>query len=156
MKLAKIEAWESSSSTADETKAELLSLKDGTIKDRCIDAACAAVPANVNKILFRKSLTGKAFMKRGLMVCPKPLTRKSLYIFLHECAHFALHAGNRKPRHQEEVEAEKWAHQRMREAGIAVPRSMTSRAKRYVRRKIAQARKHGAKAISAEARRFAR
>ena len=46
--------------------------------------------------------------------------------------------------------------QKMREAGVRVPRAMTARAKRYVARKIKQAVKRGAKHIDPEARRFAR
>ena len=81
---------------------------------------------------------------------PKPVTRKSLYIFLHECAHAHLHAPlwfqsksayRKKPKHVIEHEAELWAHEKMRENDISVPRSMTVRAKAYVRRKIRQAGK---------------
>jgi hypothetical protein len=77
-----------------------------------------------------------------------------MYIFLHECAHFALHGSRRKPRHVEELEAEQWAHARMREAGMSVPRVMTTGAKAYVHRKIRSAIKHGAKRIDPAARRF--
>jgi hypothetical protein len=44
----------------------------------------------------------------------------------------------------------------MREHGIAVPHSMTKRAKQYVARKIRQAQRRGAKHIDADAKRFAR
>jgi hypothetical protein len=77
----------------------------------------------------------------------------------HECAHAHLHRNGsrgRVPRHVEELEAEQWAHARMREAGIRVPRAMTKRAKRYVARKIKQAIARGAKHIDPQARRFAR
>jgi hypothetical protein len=90
---------------------------------------------------------------------PSPVTRKALYIFLHECAHVHLgHVaqGDRTPRHVEEMEAEKWAHAKMREHDIPVPRAMTKRAKRYVARKINQAIKRGVKRIDPEARRFAK
>lgn len=107
-------------------------------------------------IEYRKSLSGRHFGMQKLIQAPRPVTRKSLYIFLHECAHAHLHAHNgRKPRHVEEMEAEKWAHEKMRENGIPVPRSMTRRAKEYVARKIDQARRRGAKHINAQAKRFA-
>ncbi|MCV9964327.1 hypothetical protein OIU34_20785 [Pararhizobium sp. BT-229] len=108
---------------------------------------------------FRKSLTGMCHGKRKHVCGPRPVTRKSLYIWLHECAHAHLHfgkGGKRKPRHVEEMEAEQWAHARMRKHGIAVPRSMTTRAQAYVGRKIKQAEARGAKKIDPAAKRFAR
>lgn len=106
---------------------------------------------------FRKALSGRAFMTRRHVDGPKPVTRKALYIWLHECAHAHLHSGTgKRTRHVEEMEAEQWAHAKMREHGIAVPRAMTSRAKDYVARKIRQAEKRGAKRIDPAARAFAR
>lgn len=108
------------------------------------------------KVTFHKSLSGWANSTE--IKAPKPVTRKSLYIFLHECAHAQLHwHGKRKPRHVEELEAEQWAHAKMREHGIAVPKVMTARAKAYVGKKIRQALRSGAKPdnISKAAVRFA-
>jgi len=109
-------------------------------------------------IEYRKSLSGRHYGARKLIQAPRPVTRKALYIFLHECAHAHLnHSHNgRTPRHVEEMEAEQWAHARMREHGVPVPRAMTERAKQYVARKIRQARRSGAKRIDPAARRFAR
>jgi hypothetical protein len=107
---------------------------------------------------FRKALSGAAWGGRKHIDAPKPVTRKSLYIWLHECAHAHLHHGpdgSRKKRHVEEFEAEQWAHAKMREHGIPVPRTMTIRAKKYVARKIAQAQRHGAKSIDPKAAAFA-
>jgi hypothetical protein len=53
------------------------------------------------------------------------------------------------------MEAEKWAHEKMRENDVPVPRSMTKRAKEYVAHKIRQAQTHGAKKIDRKAARFA-
>jgi hypothetical protein len=107
---------------------------------------------------FRKSLSGRCFVEgRNHIDAPKPVTRKSLYIWLHECAHANLHAdGRRRPRHVEECEAEMWAHAKMREHGIAVPKDMTRRAKAYVARKIRQAVRRGAKTIDKSARSFSK
>jgi hypothetical protein len=80
----------------------------------------------------------------------------ALYVFLHECGHAHLHLDDRKKRHVEEMEAEKFAHEKMREHSIAVPRKESKQAKRYVARKIKQATGSGAKRIDPEARRFAR
>jgi hypothetical protein len=114
---------------------------------------------------YRKSLSGRCIYHHKIIEAPKPVTRKSLYIFLHECAHAQLHypiflrSANeykRKPKHMIELEAEQWAHAKMREHGIAVPRAMTARAKDYVARKIHQAEVRGAKSINPAARRYAR
>lgn len=113
---------------------------------------------------FRKSLSGHCDYVNMEVVGPRPVTRRSLYIWLHECAHARLHyplwaankaAYKRKPKHVLEYEAERWAHEQMRAHGIAVPKAMTDRAKRYVARKITQAERRGAKSIDKEARAFA-
>ena len=104
---------------------------------------------------FRKSLSGRCFLKEYRVEAPKPVTRKALYIWLHECAHAHLHL-KRGLRHVEEMEAEQWAHARMREAGVPVPRAMTNRAKRYVARKIEQATARGAKTIDPKAVAYAK
>lgn len=126
------------------------------MRQRCYETALVNTPPNVRIIEIRKSLSGYAFLALGRMAVPVPKTRKSLYIFLHECAHFALgHVGHRKPVHVMEMEAEKWAHEKMRASGIQVPRSMTKRAKAYVARKIRQAERRGAKHIDSCAKAFA-
>ena len=53
------------------------------------------------------------------------------------------------------MQAEQWAHERMRENAVAVPRSQTKRAKAYVTLKIHGAINRGAKHIDPVARRFA-
>lgn len=124
--------------------------------EKCQAIASQYVPKGY-VIEYRKSLSGRHYGTRKLIQAPRPVTRKSLYIFLHECAHAVLgHSHNgKKPRHVEEMEAEKWAHERMREHGIPVPTSMTERAKRYVERKIHGAISRGAKHIDPAARKFA-
>lgn len=92
---------------------------------------------------YRKSLSGLCHYRQKRIDAPKPVTRKALYIWLHECAHAVLQHGNpdlpRKPRHREEYEAEMWAHEKMRAAGVAVPREMTEWAQDYVLLKCRQA-----------------
>ena len=98
-------------------------------KCRCCEIALANTPPNVRVVQVRRSLTGKAYLKQGILAGPKPFTRKALYIFLHECAHFVLHGSGHKPSYVKEKEApEQWAHAKMREAGMPVPRAMTRRA----------------------------
>ena len=113
----------------------------------------------------RRSLTGRAYIYHEpqdhwcwvrVIEAPRPVTRRALYIFLHECAHHLLgHLKDRKPKHVHELEAEQWAHWTMRAEGLAVPRKESARAKKYVARKIQQALKRGAKSIDPKAARFA-
>ena len=100
--------------------------------DRFYRVGMAALPEGWT-YKHNKSLSGYAMLKTKHLVAPKPVTRKSLYIWLHECGHAQLHGRPaKKPRHVEEMEAEQFAHRVMREHGIPVPRSMTQRAQRYV------------------------
>ncbi|PJA14143.1 MAG: hypothetical protein CO113_12225 [Elusimicrobia bacterium CG_4_9_14_3_um_filter_62_55] len=129
------------------------------MREACTRAALANTPASVRVIRIRKTLSGRAYSPEEIAV-PRPVTRRALHVFLHECAHVALgHVGGnnaaqfgptlphvrpgaaqaapgprprRKPRHVEEYEAERWAFDRMREAGIAVPRKSLRRAKSYL------------------------
>jgi hypothetical protein len=125
-----------------------------TMRERCL--ACADQHTDPSWLItYRKSLTGIAWAKSKRMIAPQPVTRKALYIYLHEAAHLVLNHTGRKPAHVQEMEAEKQAHVWMREAGIPVPRSMTKRAKAYVGRKIQQAVKHGVKNVDPAAARYA-
>jgi len=93
----------------------------------------------------------------GYINAPEGRTRKQLYILAHECGHIALdHFDKKKPRNVEEMEAEKWAHDALRRHGVPVPRAMTTRAKKYVARKINQAKRRGAKHIDSAARAYAK
>ena len=110
-------------------------------------------------VSYRKSLSGCCYTTRKHIDAPRPVTRKSLYIFLNECAHAHLHVKvpgvKAKPSHVKELEAEQWAHEKMREHGVPVPRAMTRRAKDYVAHKIKRAEACGAKTIDKAARRYA-
>jgi len=130
------------------------------MKLKCMECALLHTPDDLNVVFVRKSLSGRAAITsdgKKILHAPRPITRKSLYIFLHECAHLVLgHCkNNRVPSHRKEFEAERWAHMKMRECGIAVPKEMTIKAKRYVRSKIKHAVKSGAKYIDRESNRFA-
>ncbi len=148
-------AWSRPAMTV-RTGAELQAARKAAA-ERFMAIAMMYVPEGYT-IEYRKGLSGLHRGVAKVIETPRPVTRKALYIFLHECAHAHLgHSHNGKaPRHVEEMEAEKWAHEKMRENGIAVPRQMTKRAKNYVARKIKQAMARGAKRIDPEARRFAR
>ena len=111
-------------------------LKNGMrSRARYAAVALANTPDNVRVVRICTSLSGFACINPkhsdfGMLCAPRPVTRKALYIYLHECAHFVLHADRkRRGSYVEEMEAEQWAHKKMREAGIAVPRMMTRDAK---------------------------
>ena len=89
--------------------------------------------------------------ERQLIETPKPITLRALHIFLHECGHAYLHTGKERPKHRVEFEAETWAFKKMRDALIEPHPTSIERAKKYVRRKINQAVKRGAKWIDVEA-----
>jgi hypothetical protein len=115
------------------------------LRERCMETAERWTPTGI-AIKYHRPLWGQTWYDR--MIAPRPVCRQSLYIYLHECAHHHLgHFTGRKPRHVEEYEAERWTHQKMRESGIPVPRSMTLRAKNYVAWMIEQALLCGAKKI---------
>jgi len=165
-----------------ESYAEKLKAGKERMRQLCIQAALTNTPAAVRVVRIRKTLSGRAYSTAEI-AAPRPVTRRALHIFLHECAHVALghvkavetpefgptlpHGGpgpaqavsgpriKRKPRHEEEYEAEQWAFARMRESGIPIPRKSLRRAKSYVAYKIRQARRRGAKAVDREAQRWA-
>ncbi|OGS08239.1 MAG: hypothetical protein A2270_10430 [Elusimicrobia bacterium RIFOXYA12_FULL_51_18] len=162
-----------------EPYAEKLKAGKERMRQLCMQAALANTPAAVRVVRIRRTLSGRAYSAAEI-AAPRPVTRRALAIFLHECAHVALghvnaaqfaptlpHGGSgpaqaaseprirRKPRHVEEYEAEQWAFARMRESGIPIPRKSLRRAKSYVAYKIRQARRRGAKAVDREAQRWA-
>lgn len=109
-------------------------------------------------VQYRKSLSGRCYYLKQMIVAPKPVTRRALHIFLHECGHAHLHGPSKKHVrvHVREMEAEQFAFDKMREAGVAIPDKSRARAKSYVRRKIKQAVRCGAKKIDPRATAFAR
>ena len=102
---------------------------------------------------FRKSLSGRCFLKEYRVEAEAGHAQGPVHLAAR-CAHAHLPADGL--RHVEEMEAEQWAHARMREAGVPVPRAMTNRAKRYVARKIEQATVRGAKTIDPKAVAYAK
>jgi len=124
------------------------------MRRRCMETALANTPPNVLAVQISRDLGGWANFRTGVLCAPRPVTRRALFVFLHECAHFALHGKRRQPRHVEEHEAERWAHARMRAAGIPVPRLMLENGKRHIRRAIRMALRGGALKVHTEALRW--
>src|SRR5690349_9659387 len=98
-----------------------------SMRERCLACAMQHTPEGV-KIKYRSGLTGRAWEDK--ISAPRPVTRKALYVYLHECGHVHLdHFTRFDFVYIQEYEAERYAHQAMRAAGIPVPREMTRRAK---------------------------
>jgi hypothetical protein len=118
-----------------------------TSKERLFACALANTPETVRVIHLRRNLSGKAGCRLsspnyGRMWAPRPATRRALFIFLHECGHFSLHADSDKPRYLEEWEAEQWAITRLHEASISVPRESIWCSKRKIARHIVLEQMH--------------
>jgi hypothetical protein len=93
---------------------------------------------------------GSCFWERMHIEAPKPVTRRRLHIWLHECAH-AHDVGRGEPPYRAEMLCEQWAFDRMRETGVPAPLVSIDRAKRYVAHLIDKSKRRGAKRIDAEA-----
>jgi hypothetical protein len=76
---------------------------------------------------------GQLHPNKPVIAAIRPVTRKYLMVYLHECAHFIL--GHFKAGFCEvtaEYEAERWAIDTMRREGVKVPRAEILEAKRRV------------------------
>ncbi len=98
---------------------------------------------NITVRQYRKSMTGRAFLKEREIIVPHPVGKISLLVFCHEVGHIVN--GEIKPRFREEYLAEKWAIDYFHAIGMRVPSSYTRRAKRYINQKVRQAKKRGLK-----------
>lgn len=136
--------------------------------------ARALTPVNVCSICFRNNLSGSATSADGTLQAPRPKTRKALYVYLHECAHFVLHnpvhaiinsEGRKRkrrsweyepghPKYIWEYQAEMWAHEAMRKYGVTVSKEITAEAKAYVRRRLNEAVRGGLLEIDPEISRW--
>lgn len=127
-----------------------------SMKKHCENVAAKYTPAGLT-IEYRKCLTGRAWTKKNKIATPRPVTYKSLYIYLHEIAHIILHTrltGLRKYRYYREFEAEKQTHDWFEAEGIPVPQEQSVRARQYVARMIKTACKCGAQEIDPAALAF--
>lgn len=107
-------------------------------------------------VSYRKSLSGNHSGHSKHINAPRPITRRALQIFLHECGHaHHKHQERKEPRYIQEYQAEQYSFEIMRKEGIAIPRASLERAKKYVARKIRQAEVRGAKHIDPAVRKWA-
>ena len=107
-------------------------------------AAVIAEQAGVEKIEYHNSgLRGRAWAESKRIKVPPATTRHRLYIYAHECGHVAMNHRGQKHSYIKEYEAEMYAHEMLRNHGIAVPRKKNVRAKRYVARKLKMGLRRG-------------
>ena len=132
-----------------------------TMKQRCQEAAIFYTPWGT-KVTYRKALTGRAFIDENRIEAPRPVTRKSLHVYLHEIAHLVLHGSSvdgipkkRTKRYIEEYQAEVQALDWMREWGIPISQDVRREAKRHVAYCIRKAVNRGAQNIDPAVLRFA-
>ena len=94
-------------------------------------------------IEYAKSLSGKVCPQTRRCFIPHILTRKSLYVACHQLSHVLgnVYMKGKSKRDLIEFRAEKFAHKKMKELGISVPREMTERATKLVGRKIGRPKK---------------
>jgi len=104
-------------------------------------------------ITYRKQLTGRVSYRNRTCAMPEIKTRKSLYIALHELGHIVN--GHIRPVYKGEYLAEKYAHARMRELGLTIPRIVTARAKEYVQMKIRRAERRHINYVDPQIRKWA-
>jgi len=133
-------------------------LREGkrAMADRCRAVAEAIVKeAGVKKVVeIKPSQRAHAHATARAIYVQPPTTRRRLTTVAHECGHVALNDDGRHRSHRQEYEACVWSFEALRRHGIAVPRKEVESGKRYVRQKIDQAIRRGAKRIDREAARW--
>ena len=94
-------------------------------------------------IEYAKGLSGKVCPQTRRCFIPHILTRKSLYVACHQLSHVLgnVYMKGKSKRDLIEFRAEKFAHKKMKELGISVPREMTERAAKLLGRKIRRVKK---------------
>lgn len=144
--------------------AEWLGSIDGNQYERI---ARALTPSGITTIQFRQNLSGCHKASANTIQAPRPVTRKALQVYLHECAHSVLHTGIRSsstgipkakgweyvaahPKYIWEYQAEQWSFEAMRLNKVPVPAESIARAKAYVLRLLEQAIKGGVAVVDRE------
>lgn len=132
------------------------------LREKCVRCAIDNTPSEVRVVLIREDGTGglshlgRESAQFGLLEAPRPTTRRGLYVYLHECAHFRLHIDTEhsSTNHLREFQAERFAIGVMKRSRIRIPPEELFLAKENVRAAIIRDQARGKK-IAARARRFA-
>jgi len=110
------------------------------LSENCMDVAMKYLPSGWT-YQYRKSLTGRCWRQRGHISAPKPVTRRALAIWLHECNH--RHAYSKFPSYYAEYQCEMFAINTMKKEGIEVHEKTITDAKRYVKKRLEQEIRRG-------------
>lgn len=110
------------------------------LSERCMEVAMRHLPKGYT-YEFRKGLSGYCCRKRKHIVAPKPVTRKALFVWLHECNH--QHAYSQLPSYEVEYLCETFAIETMEKEGIKVHPDSVADAKRYVNKRLKQGLRSG-------------
>jgi len=63
--------------------------------ERCTEVAEKYLPEGWT-VVYRRNLTGRCFYRRSELAATRPVTRRALHIFFHECAHAVLHLPKKR------------------------------------------------------------
>ena len=99
------------------------------VAQQCMDVALKYLPKGYT-YSYRKALSGRCCRSRKRISAPKPVTRRSLAIWLHECHHD--HAYSKFPGYYVEYQCEMFAIRTMEKEGIEVHPKTIESAKAYV------------------------
>ena len=106
------------------------------ISEQCYALAMKHLP-NGFTYQFRKHLSGRCWRGKKHISAPKPLTRRALHVWLHEC-HHCTHVYSKFPSYYAEYQCEMFATRTMEAAGIKVHEKSIESAKSYVRKRVEQ------------------
>ncbi len=91
---------------------------------------------------FRSSLTGRCWRGKKHISAPKPVTRRALHVWLHEC-HHGMNAYSKFPSYYAEYQCEMFATRIMGADGIKVHEKSIANAKHYVFKRLEHAVRQG-------------
>jgi hypothetical protein len=90
------------------------------------------------------------------MIVPRPDSIENLLVYLHECAHFVLHRNDETtPVYLKEFQAETWARDKIRRAGITLPDELLLGCRRRAANDIRCALKNGIQSLDSSVVDFA-
>ncbi len=111
------------------------------ISERCLEVARKHQPKDYT-IHYRSSLTGRCCRDGKWLSAPRPVTRRALHVFLHEC-HHAMNAYSKFPSYYAEYQCEMFATRTMESAGLEVHEKSLADARAYVKRCLEQSVRSG-------------
>lgn len=103
------------------------------LSEKCLGVALKYLPKGYT-YSYRKALTGRCCRGRRWISAPKPVTRRALAVWLHECHHD--NAYSEFPRYYAEYQCEMFAIRTMEKEGIEVHPKTIESARAYVKKRL--------------------